>query len=161
MYQLLYTRGSPERAKLEEALTKLRSQLPVRSEISYGGKEQKSTQSWDQPLPAEHATTFTNYPLATKEQVTAAIQSALEAKRDWEATPFVDKASIFLRAAELVSTKYRYELIAATMLGQGKNIWQGEIDAAAELADFFRLNCNSAAEILERQPTRGSDGIWR
>ena len=51
--------------------------------------------------------------------------------------------------------------IAATMLGQGKNIWQGEIDAAAELADFFRLNCNWAAEILEKQPTRGSDGMWR
>lgn len=47
------------------------------------------------------------------------------------------------------------------MLGQGKNIWQGEIDAAAELADFFRLNCNYAAEILERQPTRGTDGMWR
>jgi 1-pyrroline-5-carboxylate dehydrogenase len=47
------------------------------------------------------------------------------------------------------------------MLGQGKNIWQGEIDAAAELADFFRLNCNWAGEILEKQPTRGTDGMWR
>lgn len=47
------------------------------------------------------------------------------------------------------------------MLGQGKNVWQGEIDAAAELADFFRLNCNYAAELLNRQPDRGSDGMWR
>ena len=99
--------------------------------------------------------------MASKEQVSAAIESALKAKKDWENTPFVDRAAIFLKAAELVTGKYRYELIAATMLGQGKNIWQAEIDAAAELADFFRLNCNFAAELLERQPTRGTDGMWR
>lgn len=74
--------------------------------------------------------------------------------------PFVDRASIFLKAAELATGKYRYELIAATMLGQGKNVWQAEIDAAAELADFFRLHCNYAAEVLGRQPRRGSDGVW-
>ncbi|KAJ6079389.1 hypothetical protein N7467_009142 [Penicillium canescens] len=155
-----YRKGSPERAKVEEALKKLRSQMPVRSELFYDGKFQASSQSWDQPLPAEHGTTFTNYPLATKEQTNEAINAALEAKQSWQDTPFVDRASIFLKAAELVCTKYRYELIAATMLGQGKNIWQGEIDAAAELADFFRLNCNWAGEILEKQPTRGSDGMW-
>ncbi|KAJ5122985.1 hypothetical protein N7448_009082 [Penicillium atrosanguineum] len=155
-----YKRGSEERIKLEGALTKLRSQLPVQSNIVFDGVAQKSAQSWDQPLPAEHGTVFTNYPLATKEQINAAIESALEAKKDWEETPFVDRAAIFLKAAELVTGKYRYDLIAATMLGQGKNIWQGEIDAAAELADFFRLNCNYAAEILERQPTRGSNGMW-
>lgn len=104
--------------------------------------------------------TFTNYPLATKEQVSTAIESALKAKQSWQDTPFVDRVAIFQRAAELVTTKYRYDLIAATMLGQGKNVWQGEIDAAAELADFFRLNCNYAAEILEKQPDRGSDGMW-
>lgn len=157
----LYKRGSEERSKLEEALVKLRSQLPVQSSIYYNGQAQKSAQSWDQPLPAEHQTTFTNYPLATKEQTKAAIDAALGAKQSWQDTPFVDRAAIFLKAAELVTGKYRYDLIAATMLGQGKNIWQGEIDAAAELADFFRLNCNYAAEILERQPTRGSDGMWR
>jgi 1-pyrroline-5-carboxylate dehydrogenase len=142
-------------------LVKLRSQLPVQSSVFYNGQAQKSAQSWDQPLPAEHQTTFTNYPLATKEQTKAAIDAALGAKHSWQDTPFVDRAAIFLKAAELVTGKYRYDLIAATMLGQGKNIWQGEIDAAAELADFFRLNCNYAAEILERQPTRGSDGMWR
>ncbi|KAI3120520.1 hypothetical protein CBS147326_9486 [Penicillium roqueforti] len=155
-----YKKGSPERAKLEKALTKLRSQLPVRSELFYDGKFQASSKSWDQPLPAEHAVTFTNYPLATDEQTRSAIELALEAKQSWQDTPFVDRASIFLKAAELLCTKYRYEIIAATMLGQGKNIWQGEIDAAAELADFFRLNCNWAAEILEKQPTRGTDGMW-
>ncbi|GME23787.1 Delta-1-pyrroline-5-carboxylate dehydrogenase [Neofusicoccum parvum] len=155
-----YERGSPERFQLEKALTKLRSQLPVKSEIFYNGKAHTTSKSLDQVLPSEHKTTFTNYPLASKEQVSTAIESALKAKKSWEDTPFVDRAAIFQKAAELVTTKYRYELIAATMLGQGKNIWQGEIDAAAELADFFRLNCNYAAELLERQPTRGSNGMW-
>ncbi|KAF6817812.1 1-pyrroline-5-carboxylate dehydrogenase [Colletotrichum sojae] len=156
----LYEKGSPERAKLEQALTKLRSSLPARSDLFYNGQVQTAAKSFNTVMPSEHATAFSNFPLASKEQVAAAIESALEAKKSWENTPFVDRAAIFQRAAELVVTKYRYELIAATMLGQGKNMWQGEIDAAAELADFFRLNCNFAAEILEKQPTRGSDGMW-
>ncbi|KAI4657908.1 uncharacterized protein J4E78_006297 [Alternaria triticimaculans] len=155
-----YERGSPERTQLEVTLKRMKSQIPLQSEIHFNGKSQQVSRSWDQPLPAEHQTTFTNYPLATKEQVSIAIESALKAKKSWEDTAFVDRAAIFLKAAELVATKYRYELIAATMLGQGKNIWQGEVDAAAELADFFRLNCNYAAEILGKQPERGTDGMW-
>ncbi|KAF7676177.1 hypothetical protein GT037_005682 [Alternaria burnsii] len=155
-----YEKGSPERTKLEETLKHMKSQIPMQSEIHFNGKSQQVHSSWDQPLPADHKTTFTSYPLTTKEQVSKAIDSALKAKKSWENTPFVDRAAIFLKAAELVATKYRYELIAATMLGQGKNIWQGEVDAAAELADFFRLNCNYAAEILEKQPERGTDGMW-
>jgi 1-pyrroline-5-carboxylate dehydrogenase len=155
-----YAKGSPERARIEEALKRLRSQLPLKSEVFFNGTSQSTSKSWNQPLPAEHATTFTNYPLISKDQITTSIESALKAKKSWEQTAFVDRAAIFLRAAELVATKYRYDLIAATMLGQGKNIWQGEVDAAAELADFFRLNCNYAAEILGKQPERGSDGMW-
>lgn len=142
-------------------MTKLRSELPLKSSIFYNGVSQNIAKSEDQVLPAEHGTTFTNYPLATKEQVSEAIESALKAKKSWADTPFVDRAAIFQRAAELATTKYRHQLIAATMLGQGKNVWQAEIDAAAELADFFRLNCNYAAEILEKQPDRGTDGMWR
>ncbi|EFQ31541.1 1-pyrroline-5-carboxylate dehydrogenase [Colletotrichum graminicola M1.001] len=155
-----YKKNSVERKKLEDALSKLRGQLPVSSTLFYNGRAQAAAESLNTVLPSEHATTFSNFPLASKEQVTSAIESALEAKKSWENTPFVDRAAVFLKAAELVVTKHRYELIAATMLGQGKNMWQGEIDAAAELADFFRLNCNFAAEILEKQPTRGSDGMW-
>ena len=155
-----YVNGSPERAQLEKTLKNLKSQLPLESSFFINGKAQAASRSIDQPLPSEHATTFTNYPLATSEQVNSAIQSALEAKKDWENTPFVDRVAIFQRAAELVSGKYRYDLIAATMLGQGKNIWQGEIDAAAELADFFRLSCNLAGELLEKQPDRGTEGMW-
>ncbi|KAF1851675.1 delta-1-pyrroline-5-carboxylate dehydrogenase [Cucurbitaria berberidis CBS 394.84] len=155
-----YEKGSIERTKLEETLKRMKTQIPLQSEIHFSGKSQQVSSAWDQPLPADHKTTFTSYPLATKEQVSEAIEAALKAKKSWENTPFVDRAAIFLKAAELVATKYRYELIAATMLGQGKNIWQGEVDAAAELADFFRLNCNYAAEIISKQPERGSDGMW-
>ena len=114
-----------------------------------------------QQNPADHATTVASYHTATAADVSAAIDAALAAKPAWESLPFADRAAVFLKAADLISTKYRYDIMAATMLGQGKNVWQAEIDAAAELADFFRLNCNYAAELLERQPTRGTDGMWR
>lgn len=67
-----------------------------------------------------------------------AIESALAAKPAWESLPFADRAAVFLKAADLISGKYRYKLLAATILGQGKNAWQAEIDAAAELIDFLR-----------------------
>ena len=160
-FQPTYEKGSNERAAVETTLRKLRAELPVRSDMYYNGKVQQVAQSEYQTLPSEHKQVFTNFPLATREQVSSAIEAALAAKKGWEETPFVDKAAIFQKAAELATTKYRYELIAAAMLGQGKNVWQAEIDAAAELADFFRLNCQYAAELLEKQPTRGSDGMWR
>ncbi|PYH88308.1 pyrroline-5-carboxylate dehydrogenase [Aspergillus ellipticus CBS 707.79] len=155
-----YTQGSPERAQAEKALKELKAKLPLESSPIINGKVQSVSKALAQPLPAEHATTFTNYPILTQAEINTAIESALEAKQSWQNTPFVDRAAIFLKAAELVTGKYRYELIAATMLGQGKNVWQGEIDAAAELADFFRLNCNFAAELMEKQPDRGTDGMW-
>jgi 1-pyrroline-5-carboxylate dehydrogenase len=74
--------------------------------------------------------------------------------------PFADRAAIFLKAADLISTKYRYKIMAATMLGQGKNVWQAEIDTAAELADFFRFNCKFAEEIYAEQPPENSPYFW-
>ncbi|KAM3540851.1 hypothetical protein ARSEF1564_006207 [Beauveria bassiana] len=155
-----YRKGSLERQKVQQELQKLRAALPLRSHVICDGQVQSTSESLDQVLPGEHGTVFTNYPLASRKQVEHAISSMLAAKKEWEDTPFVDRASVFLKAAELVAGKYRHQLIAATMLGQGKNVWQAEIDAAAELADFFRLHCNYAAEIMSRQPQRGSDGMW-
>lgn len=145
---------------MQQELQRLRAALPVRSHVIYECQVQNTSKSLDQVLPDEHRTVFTNYPLTSREQVDSAINSMLAAKKEWEDTPFVDRASVFLKAAELVTGKYRHQLVAATMLGQGKNVWQAEIDAAAELADFFRLHCNYAAEIMSRQPQRGSDGMW-
>lgn len=102
-----------------------------------------------------------------------AIEKALKAKASWEAMPFSERAAIFLKAADLISTKYRYnydcgllnsfsryKIMAATMLGQGKNVWQAEIDTAAELADFFRFNCKFAEQIYAEQPSENSPYLW-
>jgi 1-pyrroline-5-carboxylate dehydrogenase len=78
------------------------------------------------------------YSNASITEVNTAIDSALAAKPAWESLPFADRAAVFLKAADLISTKYRYEIMASTMVGQGKNAWQAEIDAAAELCDFLR-----------------------
>jgi 1-pyrroline-5-carboxylate dehydrogenase len=79
-----------------------------------------------------------NYSNASPADVSSAIDSSLAAKQAWESMSFADRAAVFLKAADLISGKYRYEIMAATMVGQGKNAWQAEIDAAAELCDFLR-----------------------
>lgn len=89
-----------------------------------------------QPIPSAHAKHLCTYHEADKATVQSAIEGALAAKAEWEAMPWSDRAAIFLKAADLVSGKYRYKLLAATMLGQGKNAWQAEIDAAAEVSGF-------------------------
>lgn len=101
-----------------------------------------------------------SYHTATAADVTKAIDAALAAKPAWESLPFADRAAVFLKAADLVSNKYRYEIMAATMLGQGKNAWQAEIDAAAELADFFRFNVAYAEELYAQQPVHHAPGVW-
>jgi 1-pyrroline-5-carboxylate dehydrogenase len=84
----------------------------------------------------------------------------LAAKNSWESTPFADRAAIFLKAADLISGKYRYDIMAATMLGQGKNAWQAEIDAAAELCDFLRFGVQYAQELYAQQPVHHAPGVW-
>jgi 1-pyrroline-5-carboxylate dehydrogenase len=74
--------------------------------------------------------------------------------------PFADRAAVFLKAADLISGKYRYDIMAATMLGQGKNAWQAEIDSAAELVDFLRFNVQFAEELYAQQPAHNSPGVW-
>lgn len=100
------------------------------------------------------------YATATPQQVNDAVDAALKAKPAWEAMPFEDRAAIFLRACELISGKYRSDIVAATMLGQGKNIWQAEIDAAAETVDFFKYYIQEAWSLYSQQPKLHSDGDW-
>lgn len=101
-----------------------------------------------------------NYHTATAEDVNKAIDAALAAKDSWASLPFADRAAVFLKAADLISNKYRYDIMAATMLGQGKNAWQAEIDAAAETADFFRFAVHYAQELLSQQPAHNAPGVW-
>jgi 1-pyrroline-5-carboxylate dehydrogenase len=111
-------------------------------------------------MPASHAESVASWHSASSADVSRSIDAALEAKRSWEQTPFADRAAIFLKAADLVSTKYRYDIMAATMLGQGKNAWQAEIDAAAELVDFLRFNVQYAQDLYAQQPVHNSPGVW-
>jgi 1-pyrroline-5-carboxylate dehydrogenase len=106
----------------------------------------------DVVAPHDHARVLGRFSPADSRQVDAAIAAALAARADWSRTPWWDRAAVLLRAAELVSGKYRNELLATTMLGQSKTFHQAEIDAACELADFFRYNAHFAAHIYQTQP---------
>lgn len=110
--------------------------------------------------PANISQDLGSYAQATKEDVQNAITASLEAKKVWANLPFADRSAIFLKAAELISTKYRYKMLAATMLGQGKNVFQGEIDCIGELIDFFRFNVRYAGELYKSQPPESAKGVW-
>lgn len=110
--------------------------------------------------PANHKQKLGQYAQATKEDVQKAIGSALAAKKEWATLNYADRSAIFLKAAELISTKYRYKMLAATMLGQGKNVFQGEIDCIGELIDFLRFNVRYAGELYGQQPIASTTGVW-
>lgn len=109
---------------------------------------------------ANHSHAVCKYQMADKKMVEAAIEGALKAKANWESMPFIERVAIFMKAADLLSTKYRYKVMAASILGQGKNAWQAEIDSAAELIDFWRFNCSYAEQIYADQPTEHATGTW-
>ncbi|KAM6511948.1 1-pyrroline-5-carboxylate dehydrogenase [Fusarium falciforme] len=155
-----YEKGSKERQELLKALQSLKQKLPVKLPLEISGQNVKHCATARQTMPSSHQTVLAEYPLTTSEQVSEAIESALEAKKKWQDMSFNDRAAVFLRAAELIATKYRYEIMAATMLGQGKNIWQAEIDSAAESCDFLRFNVHYAAELLKQQNTMNDVGVW-
>jgi len=90
-------------------------------------------------MPTDHQHAVCNFHKATPELIEEAIKGSLEAKKDWEALPFEDRAAVFLKAADLLSTKYRDQVNASVMIGTGKNMLQAEIDAAVETIDFWRF----------------------
>ncbi|OJT09511.1 Delta-1-pyrroline-5-carboxylate dehydrogenase [Trametes pubescens] len=155
-----YAPGSPERKALVEAVAQMEKELPFEVPCVINGKEVKTGKLAKQPMPATHAKHLCTYHEADQATVASAIEGALAAKTEWEAMPWNDRAAIFLKAADLVSGKYRYKLMAATMLGQGKNAWQAEIDAAAELADFFRFGVKYVEELYSQQPVKNAAGSW-
>lgn len=110
--------------------------------------------------PANHSEVLANVTQATNADVQAAIKASKESKDKWYKLPFYERASVFLKAADLICTKYRYDMLAATMLGQGKNVYQAEIDCITELADFFRFNVKYANELYAQQPLESSPGVW-
>lgn len=155
-----YEKGSSERQKLIAAVKALRQSAPLEIPIVVAGKEQNTKSISHQPYPSSHKDTLAAWSNASTSDVSAAIDSALAAKPAWESLSFADRASVFLKAADLISGKYRYELNAATMLGQGKNATQAEIDAAAETVDFLRFNVQYAQEMYAHQPVHNTPGVW-
>ncbi|KAK4687431.1 1-pyrroline-5-carboxylate dehydrogenase, partial [Tremellales sp. Uapishka_1] len=155
-----YAPGSEERKGLQAALAKMESEMPFEIPCIVNGKEVKSGDLQKQYLPHDSARHLCTYHSATPETVAAAIEGSLKAKQAWEELPWADKAAIFLKTADLIAGKYRYEIMAATMLGQGKNAWQAEIDSAAELIDFLRFGVKFVEELYAQQPPRNSPGVW-
>ncbi|KAI0018511.1 delta-1-pyrroline-5-carboxylate dehydrogenase 1 [Xylariomycetidae sp. FL0641] len=155
-----YAKGSAQREGLLSACDKLRKDGTVQVPLVIGGKEITASQTAKQSNPSEHDNAVAQYSLASPSDVSSAIDAALSAKPAWESLPFADRAAVFLKAADLISTKYRYEIMAATMVGQGKNAWQAEIDSAAELCDFLRFNVQYAEELYAQQPVHHAPGVW-
>merc|ERR1719326_2404645 len=146
-----YLPGSKERSELEASIAKFSAQtedIP----IIIGGKEYRTDNVQHQPMPHDHNKKVAKFYWATPDLVEKSIKTAMEAKADWEKVPINDKIQLFLNVADQISGKYRADLNATTMLGQSKTIIQAEIDAACELADFFRFNCYFAKELLKYQP---------
>ncbi len=154
-----YAPGTKERALLEAAIQEARA-TEVDIPMYIGGKEVRTEKKAKLSPPHDHQHVLGYYHEGGKEHVTEAIDAALAAKADWENLQWEQRAAIFLKAAELASTKYRYKLNAATMLGQSKNAYQAEIDAACEFTDFLRFNVAYMSEIYSQQPPANSKGIW-
>ncbi|HVD04731.1 MAG TPA: L-glutamate gamma-semialdehyde dehydrogenase [Gemmatimonadaceae bacterium] len=153
-----YAPGSPERKELK---ARLKSMTDERIEIPLviGGKEVRTGEMVQATMPHDHAHVLADWHKASKEHVTMAINDARRAQLEWANWPWEDRAAVFLRAAELLSTTWRATLNAATMLGQSKTAYQAEIDSACELIDFFRFNVAFAQDLYREQPI-SSQGVW-
>jgi 1-pyrroline-5-carboxylate dehydrogenase len=155
-----YAPNSEERKALKEELDRQYS-TSIEIPLIIGGKEVKTGQMGKVVMPTEHSHVLATYHKATAETVQMAIDAALEAKEKWANLHWIERSSIMLKAAELLSKKYRYLINAATMLGQGKNPYQAEIDSACEAIDFLRFNSYFASKIYAQQPLSDNTAINR
>src|SRR3954464_2015133 len=146
-----YAPGSPERASLKARLKTMAAET-VDMPMIIGGKEIRSGNTSPAVMPHDHAHVLGAYHKATEQQVVQAVEAAEAARAEWSSWAFEDRAAVILKAAELLTTTWRDTINAATMLGQSKTAFQAEIDAAAELVDFWRFNAFYAQELLEEQP---------
>jgi 1-pyrroline-5-carboxylate dehydrogenase len=155
---LSYAPGSKERAALKKAIEEARSK--VTDIPMYIGSEEVRTDK-KKPIspPHDHKHVIGHFHEGDKSHVERAITAALSAKENWANLVWEQRASIFLKAAELLAGPYRYKMNAATMLGQSKNAYQAEIDSACELIDFLRFNVYFMSEIYRDQP-ESSPGVW-
>ena len=148
---LSYAPSSAERAALEKELKRL-SSTEIEIPLIIGGKEIRTGDTGKVVMPHKHSHVLATYHNAGPKEVNMAIEAALEGKKVWESLSWIDRASITLKIAELIATKYRATINAATMLGQSKNAYQAEIDSACEVVDFLRFNAFFLSEIYNEQP---------
>ena len=153
-----YAWGSAERNRLQETISELRGQQ-IDISMRIGGKDVRGSRKTSMSCPHDHQHILGYYYEGGKKEVSEAIDAALSAHAAWSAMPWERRAAIFLKAAELSATKYRMQLNARTMLGQSKNAYQAEIDAACEWVDFLRFNVHFASQIFSDQPI-SSPGVW-
>jgi 1-pyrroline-5-carboxylate dehydrogenase len=155
---LAYGPGSPERKELKTALEEMRAK-EIEIPLVIGGKEVKTGKMGVCRVPHDHGHTLATYHMAGEKEVKMAADAAKKAAKEWLHMPWQDRLAIFRKAADLISGPYRMRINAATMLGQGKNAMQAEIDAACELIDFLRFNTFYATQIYKDQPV-SEPGIW-
>ena len=154
-----YAPGSVERENLQAELARQTS-MCLEIPLLIGGKEIRTEDTGQSICPHNHRHILAEFSQATSQAIDQAIDAALAAKPAWEAMAWYERAAIFLRAADLISGKYRFVLNAATILNQSKNIYQAEIDSACELADFLRFNVSYMEKIYSDQPSHHSSGTW-
>jgi 1-pyrroline-5-carboxylate dehydrogenase len=153
-----YAPGSPERAELQARLSEMEAErLDVPCVI--GGEEIRTGDLAPAVMPHRHEHVLADVHQAGAAEVERAIASAAAAWHDWSRTPWEERAAVLLRAAELLAGPWRTTMVAATMLNQSKTAHQAEIDAAAELIDFFRFNVEFMTRVYSEQPV-SSPGVW-
>jgi len=148
---LNYMKESPERIALEKELQKQMSR-EIEIPLIIGGKEIRTGDIGNVCMPHRHSHVLATYHKATETEVRLAVEAALNAHKIWSNLTWTIRASILLKAAELISTKYRAVINAANMLGQSKNFYQAEIDGVCEAVDFLKYNAYFAGKIYETQP---------
>ncbi len=155
---LSYAPGSAEKAALKVELARL-SKKKIDIPCIIGGRSVRTGKLAKCVMPHDHDHVLGTYHKAGKKEVELAVAAAGKAKAEWSCMPWEARAAVFLKAADLLAGEYRRTINAATMLGQSKNAFQAEIDAACELIDFFRYNVYFMKQILEAQP-RSANGMW-
>ena len=153
-----YLKGSPERIALEAELERQMNTV-VDIPLIIGGKEIRTGNVAEVVCPHDHGHVLARYHKAGEKEIRMAIDAAMEAHKKWANTDWTVRAAIVMKCAELLATKYRPIMNAATMLGQSKNIYQAEIDSACETIDFFRYNVHYASKLYAIQPKDGAGVI--
>lgn len=155
-----YAPGSPERGSLEAALAEMAASPVDLPHVIGGERVTGGGAAIEVVQPHAHAEVLGTLRDGTKKDANAAIAASLEAGAAWRRMSYEERASVFLKAADLLTGPWRARMNAATMLGQSKTATQAEIDAACELADFWRFNVHYGRELLTEQPIRNSPGTW-